>query len=392
MKKKLALAMTLMLVFSAGCSKEAVLSAKNNANKAQTEASEENVTGTEDAGANDANSAESSTENADAENSSGDASSVAASFNPDDIVEPEIAEEVITQPVDVLQKDAEADAAAAASAEAEAQTEAVVPEDNTIDIVFLGDSQFDNARDTGSEIPAYTRALMGDDVRVYNLGIGGTCASIERGASDLPQDINDSCFVGICYALAGQLPDDSFMNNTSAAEDYHKVNPANVDFYVIEYGANDYINGKDLSTEGEPFDIHSFRGALNKGCDILSSISPKAKFIICSPSYCIWYGADGYVIGDSYTVSKGIGTLAEYADISRNLCEDNGYFYLDTMYATYFDLKITTFEDYLADGLHYKEVGRQVYATVLAHFLNKSLGRDDAELPYIEINSFTYNN
>jgi hypothetical protein len=390
MRKKLALAMTLMVVFSAGCSKEAVLSAQNKANQAQSEVSAENVADEQANNAKDANSAESSTENTDAENSAGDASSVAASFNPDDIVEPEIAEEEITQPVDVLQKDAEADAAAAT--EAEAQTETAPAEDNTIDIVFLGDSQFDNARDTGSEIPAYTRALMGDDVRVYNLGIGGTCASIERGASDLPQDIKDSCFVGICYALAGQLPDDSFMDNTSAAEDYRKVNPANVDFYVIEYGANDYINGKDLSTEGEPFDIHSFRGALNKGCDILSSISPKAKFIICSPSYCIWYGADGYVIGDSYTVSKGIGTLAEYADISRNLCEDDGYFYLDTMYATYYDLKITTFEDYLADGLHYKEIGRQVYATVLAHFLNKSLGRDDSELPYIEINSFTYNN
>ena len=64
---------------------------------------------------------------------------------------------------------------------------------------------------------------------------------------------------------------------------------------------------------------------------------------------------------------------------------------MDTMYATYFDLKITTVDDYLMDGLHYNEKGRQIYATVLSHFIKKTMGTDDSEQPYLEINNFEFN-
>ena len=64
--------------------------------------------------------------------------------------------------------------------------------------------------------------------------------------------------------------------------------------------------------------------------------------------------------------------------------------FASSMYASQFDLKIETAEDYLADGLHYNEKGRQIYAAVLAHTIQKLRGRDDSEMPYLEINTFDF--
>ncbi len=301
-------------------------------------------------------------------------SSASVEVNPEEVKEPEIPEETISEPVEQQ-----------AAPESEKQEE----EDKTVDIVFMGDSQFDNARGTGSEIPAYACALV-DNAKFYNLAIGGTAASIERNRTDTIEGWSDIGFVGMCYALAGEVSDTSYLSSYPAYEDLNNIDPAKVDFYIIEYGANDYINGAPLSTEGNAYDIRSYRGALGVGINTLRSVSLKAKIILCGPSYCMWYNADGYVIGDSYTVSKGAGTLAEYADVCKNHAEDENFMYIDTMYSTYFDLKITTVDDYLIDGLHYNEKGRQIYATTIAHFINKMLGVKVPELPYMEINSFTF--
>ncbi len=395
MRKQVALVLTtLMLASAVGCANRTskVTDDANNAestvgdvvselaDSAASTASDSTEQTSEASGEASSDNA-ASTDSAVQENSSNEAGSetssaeAATSYEPEEIVEPEIKAEEVTQPV---QEDAnKADEAASSE------------DDGKTTIVFMGDSQFDNARGTGSSIPAYTCALL-DNVKYYNLAIGGTAASLERGGDPEPSTMTDTCFVAMCYALAGKVNDTSYLDKYPAAEDLKAVNPAKVDLYVIEYGANDYINGKDLHNADSAYDIHSYKGALNVGVNTLKEISPNAQFLICGPSYCMWYNADGFVIGDSYTVSKGIGTLAEYADICGNFADDEGLVYMDTMYATYFDLKITTVDDYLQDGLHYKEKGRQIYATALAHFIKKALGQDDGELSYMEINDFTY--
>ncbi|WP_026526798.1 SGNH/GDSL hydrolase family protein [Butyrivibrio sp. VCD2006] len=309
------------------------------------------------------------------------------SFDPEEIVEPEIPVEEVTQPAEMPAETPEE-----APAEEVAETaEPVVPEeDKNYDIVFMGDSQFDNARGTASEIPAYTCCLLDKDVKFYNLAIGGTSASL--GREDYFDDVsafNDSCFVGICYALAGKCSSD-FLEPYAMIEDFKKVKPENVDLYVIEYGANDYINGKDLFNASNNNDIHTYNGALTEGIETLQKISPNAKFIMCSPSYCVWYNGSGQLIGDSYVISKGIGPLCEYANTASNFAGSSGFMYMDSMYASMFDLKLETVEDYLSDGLHYNEKGRQIYSAVLAHLIQKVRGKDDSEMPYLEFNGFDF--
>ena len=331
-----------------------------------------------DSSQTDSSQTDSSQSDAGSEGSTEAKAAAEGDINPDEVTEPEIADEVISEPVDekVVEQ--------MTSADTEKE------KDTTYDIVFMGDSQFDNARGTGSEIPAYTCSLI-DNCKYYNLAIGGTAASVERSSGTEPSQIGTACFLSTCYALSGQITDiDTIFGQYPACEEIKKVDPSKVDCYVIEYGANDYINGAQTYNTDSNYDVHTYLGALSVGINTLRSISPDALIILCGPSYCMWYNGTGYVMGDSYTVDKGAGTLAEYADAASHLAESEGIMYIDTMYATWFDLKITTADSYLMDGLHYNERGRQIYAKTLSHFIKKLSGHDEGELGYIEINNFTF--
>lgn len=384
MKRKLAGVLSVFMIATM-ISSCGILGAKQNEESPAVESSTED-TGLQGEGEETPDSGEAVS----AEAGEGDSATAEASFDPAEIVEPEIVEEEVVNPVptDAAQEASTEAAETAESVEAPAPEEPAV--DDTLDVVFFGDSQFDNARDTGSEVPMYTQALLQGKKKIYNLAIGGTPASLERGSSPDVSGWTDTCFVGLAYALAGKVDRSILDPHPAIKEQMEQINPANVDFYVIEYGANDYINGKDLWNPDDQYDVHTYKGALAVGINVLKEISPKAQFILCGPSYCMWYNADGFAIGDSYTVSKGIGTLSEYADICNNLADEEGITYVDTMYATYFDLRTTTVDDYLSDGLHYKESGRQIYATTIAHFINKALGIDPEPLSFMEINNFQF--
>ncbi len=386
MKKKIAIMLTTVMLGMTlfGCDDPSKTTANpGNEQSQEQENADATTEDTTDAGAavTDGAAAQESAEAVSTGDVAANAATEAVSYDPEEIVEPEIPAEEVTQPAEVPQEESE---------EPEQEPEKKKKKDKKFDIVFMGDSQFDNARGTASDIPSYTCCLLDKDVKFYNLAIGGTSASL--GREDYVDDVsqfNDSCFVGICYALAGKCSSD-FLSQYAAYEDYQKVTPENVDLYVIEYGANDYINGKDLFNSGSNNDIHTFNGALTEGIETLQKISPKAKFIICSPAYCVWYNGSGQYIGDSYVVSKGIGPLSEYANTASNLANAFGFPYLDAMYASMFDLKQETYEDYLSDGLHFTEKGRQIYASVLAHLIQKVRGKDEGEIPYFEINSFDF--
>ena len=383
MKKKLAMFMCVALSVAAlaGCTANS-----NSTQQAEEYVTDSNVTA-------DSSSSEGSTEwtavdpTADASAQSGTsdaASSATTTLVEDDIVEPEI--EAVDQAAIDASNAAAAEAASAAAAAAAAEADAEEEKDE-LNIVLLGDSQFDNARGTGTDVATYVQQLTGGNV--YNMGIGGTAASVERSTSDLGYDNwRSTCFVGLAYAIAGYV-DPFFFEGTNAYNDFQSFDPADVDYYIVEYGANDYINGQDLDNLEDLSDIHSYYGALSVGFDCLRKASPNAKIYMVGPSYAIFYNGDGFVIGDSYTVSKGIGTLAEYSNKASNVCSDDDVYYIDTMYATYFDLNAVNADKYLSDGLHYNETGRQILATTIAHFINKDLGIDKTEL-HIAIDNFTF--
>ncbi len=262
----------------------------------------------------------------------------------------------------------------------EASTEASTEEkkeeaSDPVDIVFFGDSQLANGRDEGTDIPH----LIGERVpnsRIYNMAISGTTASIEASTTDVsPEKLTSTSFLGMAYCFAGKSDRNATLEGSygRVLDTMNSIYPENVDYYVLSYGTNDFFNNVplDVSTYnsiGEQ--SHALYNSMLMGIDVLKDISPDAHFIIMTPFYGIYVGDDGAYIGDSYIVSNGIGTLADYADKVNNVGEEKKIAVFDGMFKSRFDLYLDTASAYLSDNLHLSLTGRQIVARLLAHEFN----------------------
>ena len=260
---------------------------------------------------------------------------------------------------------------------AEASTEEIVEEDSDEDkvrMVFFGDSQIANGRNDGSSIPSLMAARIPNSV-VYNLAIGGTTASVEASTSEIaPDKFYSTSFLGMTYCLAGktdrsvtlsQYPD---IQNTM-----NSINAKEVDYYFIEYGANDFFTNVPLDVLTSAPDVdqaHAYYNALCMGIKQLKEISPNAAIYLITPFYGIYLSEDGSYIGDSYIVSNGIGTLADYAKKAKNVAEDEQVTIIDTMFMEHTDLYLDTANEYLIDNLHLSLKGRQIFSRIFAHYVN----------------------
>lgn len=294
---------------------------------------------------------------------------------------------IITETGEILEKEAqpteepEVEAEAVATAEPEIEGNAVeltVPEQeqiiteedqveptgNELQIVFLGDSIFDNNRD-GTGVPYLTSKQCNADV--YNLAIGGTSASIERGEKRESEYWTSRSLVGIVKALNGEIPTDIF-EGTRAKEilDNPNIDFSKTDYFVVEYGINDFFRAVPQSSENGEFDLYTYAGALRHAVSNLKDIAVDATIILCGPHYAQFYSGDRF-IGDGNTLNTGNGTLFDYKGTCEYIAKEQQVEFFDA----YMDLGIDgyTAEDYLEDGVHLTKEGRQLYAEKLAEII-----------------------
>ena len=263
-----------------------------------------------------------------------------------------------------------------ASAAASSSSEPKVKEEDRLELVFIGDSQMANGRSDGTDLASLVSARVPNSVS-YNLGIGGTTAALEESTSELsPEKWTSNCFLGIAYSLSGKADRNKVLSgNPEVLATMEKIDPAKVDYYFIEYGANDFFNKVPLDTNGNdiPY-VKTYFGALNTGIDEIRTVSPNAKIVLMTPFYGIYKDANGAFIGDTYVVSNGIDTLANYARKVGNVVEAEEVFDFDCMFISKCDLYLDTYEEYLMDGIHLSLKGRQVFARLLAHIPNWAEG------------------
>lgn len=236
-----------------------------------------------------------------------------------------------------------------------------VEDDNNLQLVFLGDSIFDGHRD-GTGVPYLTAEQC--DADVYNLAIGGTSATVEIGEQCENEAWTSRSLVGVVKAMKGEIPTDIFKkDNAIRILDDPDVDFSKTDYFVVEYGINDFFIKAPLDDLDETFDFHTYVGALRYAIITLQEIAPDATIILCSPHYCQFFSNNQYV-GDSNILHNGYGTLFDYKGKCSYVAREQNVEWLDA----YFDLGIDgyTAEQYLEDGIHLTEEGRQVYADVLA--------------------------
>ncbi|MBO4456796.1 MAG: SGNH/GDSL hydrolase family protein [Butyrivibrio sp.] len=296
---------------------------------------------------------------------------------------------------DILQPILEETSAALSTSVANAADTEIEDPDKVV-MVFIGDSQIENGRDDGTDLATQVSRRVPNSV-AYNLGIGGTTAALEHSTTDTSLDKWDSIsFNGVAYALADKVDREKvFGNYPVVLDNMNKIDPEEVDYYFIEYGANDFFTKIPLdSTQHEGNPLHTYYDALENGVRTLKKISPNAKIVLMTPFYGIYMDSQGKFLGDSYVVSNGIDTLANYSRKTLNVAEDLGLIDFDAMNDDKrCDLYLDTAEEYLMDGTHLTETGRYIFARLLAHipnFYEKNEPYAYLENDYIHIKDFDY--
>ena len=239
----------------------------------------------------------------------------------------------------------------------------ISPSGSELQIVFLGDSIFDNNRD-GTGVPYLTSVQC--DADCYNLAIGGTCAAIELTEQYGNEEWTSRSLVGVVKAIRGEIPTDIFDGTRTKEILDSGVDFRNTDYFVVEYGMNDFLRATPLTSASSDYDIRTYVGALRVAVSSLQDYANDATVILCGPNYAQFFSGDRF-IGDGQSLNTGYGTLFNYAGICQYVANEQGAHFFDA----YLDLGIDAYnaDEYLEDGVHLSEKGRQLYADALSKMI-----------------------
>ena len=232
-------------------------------------------------------------------------------------------------------------------------------------IVFLGDSILDNERSATG-----VAKLIGEgcNAKVYNMAIGGTTAAVMLDETRDFSQWESISLVGIINAIVGNISPEIF-DKYEAANVLKECDFSQTDYFVIEYGLNDFLCGKVPQNiywpNGEDLGIPSictYAGAMEYAVNTLQNYYPNAKIVVISPHYCEFFSGGKYV-GNAYTQNNGYGTLIDFgrcleSSMTENYRE-NVIFYNAIQNS---GIDAYTANEYLEDGIHLSEAGRRAYA------------------------------
>lgn len=252
--------------------------------------------------------------------------------------------------------------------EAQNSEDAMVYQDGKLTVTVFGDSIFDNFRD---ETGIANKMSYDLDATVYNLAVGGTCATVEPDAYLEDDRWNCTCGLGMVKALIGDISIDVLRDCTATqilrdhAEEIKKS-----DVFIIEYGINDFLSVKPLSSDDYRSGMTTYVGSMREMVRLLQSNFPSARIIICQPSYIFFYKDNGEFIGDTYTLNNGLGTEFDYGGKAEVVANEYGtyYFSLDKQ-----GIDSYNSEEMLIDGIHMSEIGRSLYSSNLTGLIKRNI-------------------
>lgn len=249
--------------------------------------------------------------------------------------------------------------------------------DNTEDgnyemqIVFLGDSITAEDSDwTG------VAQLIGENcnAKVYNMAMGGTTAALLEGETAGYDMWSSRSLMGVINAILGNI-DPSIFDGYSAGKVLKECDFSKTDYFVIEYGINDFLSQIPISKYLEDGSvrnvdmIRTYAGALELAVMYLHNAFPDARIIMIAPHYCQIFSGKTFV-GDSYSLDYGYGPMVSYARVCGYVAEqhkEEGVIFYNAMEESGIDAY--TADKYTVDGVHLSEEGARMYADLLIRFI-----------------------
>lgn len=245
------------------------------------------------------------------------------------------------------------------------EDEKMMDEEDHLQLVFLGDSIFDMARD-GTGVPYLTAEAL--DASCYNLAIGGTCAALHKDESAAYEKWDSSSVLGVAKAVAGLVSPDAF-SKYHAKDVFDTCDFSKTDYFIVECGTNDFLSQYPIDlNQGGTYQWYTYYWAVYAIVGDLLNAYPDAKVIFCTPHYEQFYFKDKGIAGDVNILDLGRGPLINYIAAGHNAAQMAGAYAINC----YDELPINgyTADDYLLDGIHLTEEGRRVYAEMLVKTIN----------------------
>lgn len=247
-------------------------------------------------------------------------------------------------------------------------------------IVFMGDDILDRDRENGDVASLISDAC---NARVYNMAIDGTTAAVLPDESNSLETWQSRGLLGVVHAIVGDISSDIF-DGYKAGEILEECDFSETDYFVIEYGINDFLSGQVPQSiylaDGGVLDMDSSRtyvGALETAVALLHDHFPDAKILLISPHFCNFFEGDKF-IGDAYGLNYGYGTLVDFAKVSAHVesqDKEGIVIFYYTMENSGIDAH--TAEEYLEDGIHLSSEGRRVYADYASKLIKADFYREE---------------
>lgn len=250
----------------------------------------------------------------------------------------------------------------------------------SMQIVIMGDSIMDGDRTESGAADIISEQL---NAKVYNMSIGGTTAALLPGEN---YDFNDwsSCsLLGIVNAIQGNISPDVF-KGYAAKEVLDTCDFSKTDYFIIEYGINDFLTGKIPNSryleDGETLAVrttHTYTGALEDSIGALQSYFPNAQILLVGPHYCQIFSGKTF-IGDGYSLDYGYGPLVNFARGAGYIAEKykgQGVIFFNAFEDS--GINAETADEYLEDGVHMTPLGARIYAEKIASVIRNDYAPEE---------------
>lgn len=246
-----------------------------------------------------------------------------------------------------------------------------VPKEQEAQIVVFGDSIFGEVRDE-TAIPAQVGKQLGKSV--YNAAFGGACAA--RIEQNRTLDYTGGTFSLAALARAVEADDfgvqQSVIMRESSTEYFGevldglvKLDLAGADIFLIQQGANDYLQGIPIEDLEDPYNDHTFLGALRTAVRALKKAGSGARIVLVTPPF-VWYVVAGETCE---TADFGGGVLEDYVNAELEMAEELGIEIIDLYHDLFPHEEWEDWMLYSRDGLHPNEAGRERIAQKIAEYL-----------------------
>ena len=241
------------------------------------------------------------------------------------------------------------------------------------DIVCLGDSNFgSNRTETGTvnllEQKTGKRILNGafGGSMMQNLYSSKTAYQSALSMHNLAIAICNHNF-GVQKSAIKTLERTDYVGYFSATlEELSNVDFNRVEILIIEHCVNDYMMGTPIKNGVDAYDVNTFTGALRNIITMIKEKYTDLRIILVTPAYCAPIKTDGLnYFCDEYAYD--VYYLEDYVNAELEVAKEMEVEIIDLYHGM--DIHAGNYMDYLHDGLHYNDKGRELVSDIIADYL-----------------------